>query len=356
MKRIELIDVVKTAGINNVKLFEMIEEAIISKISIRPANFKDTISKFIFKLRSKFKKHNRMWQRLLDNEFDWLDNELFEETVVTPASVNVGGKVGRPSKSWEDSSDRSKRRMITALASNNNTVQLASAAATRSKASPGNKMLGQIISESINDPSKAKQKLSFDDIPQMMEPEEALALKVQCGLSDLQYQQIRNASLKHHADFLPPLTSILNAKISCYPNSQEVKETSAKVPLQSMLDHTLSRIIETSLDSLGEVHAQNVAGTLHVKAGMDGASSQSIYHQKYDDTDLEEAKQNEESLFQTAVLPLKLVLYGKDFWVNDTPSSSHYCRPLHLQYKKETKEVLIQEKNRLQDEINQSTV
>ena len=45
MKRIELIDVVKSADINNVNLSEIIEEAIISKIVNRPANFKDTISK-----------------------------------------------------------------------------------------------------------------------------------------------------------------------------------------------------------------------------------------------------------------------------------------------------------------------
>ena len=45
MKRIELIDVVKSADINNVKLSEIIKEAIISDINDRPANFKDTTSK-----------------------------------------------------------------------------------------------------------------------------------------------------------------------------------------------------------------------------------------------------------------------------------------------------------------------
>ena len=190
------------------------------------------------------------------------------------------------------------------------------------------------------------------DPPKMMSKEDALALKVQCQLSDVQYQLIRNASLRQNADIFPPLTSIMSAKSSCYPPDQDIQETSARVPLQSMLDHTLSRILEISLGNLSEVNT-NCNGILYVKGGMDGASSQSIYHQRFEETNLEDGKNNEQSLFQTAIVPLKLVLDEKEIWINETHSSSHFCRPLHLQYKRESKEVLVGEKNRVQDEIVQ---
>ena len=62
-------------------------------------------------------------------------------------------------------------------------------------------------------------------------------------------------------------------------------------------------------------------------------------------------RQNEESFFQTAIDPLKLVINKKDVWINSKCSSSHLCRPLHLQYQKETKAVTVNEDNRIREEI-----
>ena len=240
MNRIDLIDIVKTAGINNTKLPEIIENAVTSRIGIScDKNAREAISKFVYKLKMKFKQHNRTWQRLIDKESSWLQGKLFDDQIVPQVSPNMG----RPPVSWEESSDRSKRRMVNILKSNNNTIQLATAAVSHSKTSPANKTLGQVIKGSINDPEKARQRLSFEN-----------------------------------------------------PENQEIKETSAKITLQSMLDHTVTRILETCLDKIGQLR-DNSVGTLHIKAGMDGASSQSIYHQKFDETDLEEGQHNEESLF-----------------------------------------------------------
>ena len=41
----------------------------------------------------------------------------------------------------------------------------------------------------------------------------------------------------------------------------------------------------------------------------------------------------------------------KEIWVNQRSSSSHFCRPLHLQYKKETKEISQEEETLLRNEI-----
>ena len=108
-----------------------------------------------------------------------------------------------------------------------------------------------------------------------------------------------------------------------------------------MVDHTLNSVISLSEDKLKELFSslngdENMEGTFYVKAGFDGSSSQSIYKQRYDDTKIEEGKKNEETLFQTGFVPLKLVICDKVMWSNPKPCSSNFCRPLHLKYEKES--------------------
>ena len=67
---------------------------------------------------------------------------------------------------------------------------------------------------------------------------------------------------------------------------------------------------------------------------------------------MEDMSSHEESLFLTTITPLKLVMNDKVVWTNPKPSSCHFTRPLHLQYKKETKDAIVQEEASLKEEIN----
>ena len=141
---------------------------------------------------------------------------------------------------------------------------------------------------------KSKNKCSE---PIMTSPEEALALKIHCDLSDNQYQMIRNASIQQNANIFPSLHNILEAKTKCYPNDLKVTETSAECSLQNMVDHTLNSVISLSEDKMKEQFSslngdENIKGTFYVKVGFDGSSSQSIYKQRYDDTDIDKSKKN----------------------------------------------------------------
>ena len=62
-------------------------------------------------------------------------------------------------------------------------------------------------------------------------------------------------------------------------------------------------------------------GIFYVKVGFDGSSSQRIYEQRYDDTEIDEGKKNKETLFQTRFVPLKLVICYKVMWLNPKPCS-----------------------------------
>ena len=353
MKRKELLEIIKEVGVNSPDLQNTIEKEVTSHLKGRNVDdVRNKVKVFISKFRLKYNKHTRIWPRMLEKEYEWLEGELIKEDAVRD-NINVEAGPGRPIKPWDEASDRSKRRKVQLLKENNNTLALATAAIGRSKDSPGQSALGDVIKESVKNAQKVRDSLdAVDKLPVMMTAEDALALKIQCDLSDGQYQLLRNASKKQNADIFPTLHSILTAKSACYPEDTEITETAAKCSLQSMADHTLSRILALSSDVLDEEEIEkDPSGVLYVKAGMDGASSQSVYNQKFDETDLEAGKYHEESLFQTAIVPLKLVISGVDIWINQKPSSSHFCRPLQLQYQKETKEVIKAEEARVNKEI-----
>nr|XP_047138393.1 uncharacterized protein LOC124814601 [Hydra vulgaris] len=80
-------------------------------------------------------------------------------------------------------------------------------------------------------------------------------------------------------------------------------------------------------------------------------SSQSIYKQRFDDTDLTTGMQNEQSVFKTAIVPLKLRIGDTNIWNKPKPSSPHFCRSLQIQYQKETTKLIAEEEISLRKQI-----
>lgn len=55
----------------------------------------------------------------------------------------------------------------------------------------------------------------------------------------------------------------------------------------------------------------------------------------------------------TTIIPLRLIeASGNILWNNRTPQSIRFCRPLKLEYTKETKEIILKEKENIEEEIN----
>ncbi|XP_065673940.1 uncharacterized protein LOC136090891 [Hydra vulgaris] len=141
--------------------------------------------------------------------------------------------------------------------------------------------------------------------PINMSVEEALALKMNTDLNDKQYQMIKNSALVHNVHIYPKLHDIFEEKLKYYPENMHFSEISAKCTLQSMLDHTVSRITEM-IDMPNCGQGNEIFGVLYGKIG-----------------------------FLTAFVPLLLKVEDVEIWKNGNPSSCNFCRPLHLQYKKE---------------------
>ena len=54
---------------------------------------------------------------------------------------------------------------------------------------------------------------------------------------------LRNPAFSHNAKIYPSLSKVREEKLKCYPEGVQFAETSTKSSLQSMLNHTVTRII-----------------------------------------------------------------------------------------------------------------
>lgn len=132
-------------------------------------------------------------------------------------------------------------------------------------------------------------------------------------------------------------------KILCRPDGFTISDIKADVSLQSPLAHTVSRLVHLHVDVVQSIMEDQGTDFLTAKLilsyGYDGSSGQSSYNQKYmvgQSLDL--------NLFATTVTPLRLIYASKNvLWNNRTPQSIRFCRPLKLEFVKETKECILKE-------------
>lgn len=93
---------------------------------------------------------------------------------------------------------------------------------------------------------------------------------------------------------------------------------------------------------------------LSTKWGLDGISSHNHYKQRFNNT--EEGFDN--SIFLTSIVSVLLKTISEEnneqniFWKNPHPSSTKYCRPVHIQFKKESTDSIKNEITNIQNQIN----
>lgn len=181
----------------------------------------------------------------------------------------------------------------------------------------------------------------------------ALALVLDSKLTKSQYMNIRHTTQLLNSTVFPSYNSVLEAKKLCYPPDISISEKCVDVKLQSLLHHTCKRILELQNDVL-DVMSGNVLQNLMlvVKWGFDGSSGQKEYKQKFSEQD-----SSDSNVLLTSLVPLQLIGYNQDensetvIWKNPRPSSPWYCRPIRLQFKRETEESTIEEKRVVDDQI-----
>eukprot|EP00733_Pompholyxophrys_punicea_P000277 Pompholyxophrys_punicea_v1_NODE_61_length_4021_cov_11.209730.p1 type:complete len:262 gc:universal NODE_61_length_4021_cov_11.209730:3730-2945(-) len=128
-----------------------------------------------------------------------------------------------------------------------------------------------------------------------MDNEEALALFLQIGLSKASYLILRSNAVKHGLlNFYPPYQVIQAEKQKCCPKNVIATPLQVSSSLQSLLDHTVERLLSTCTDVL--LHAKSLqpsanTSTVQInepikldllsKWGFDGSGSQATYSQTF---------------------------------------------------------------------------
>ena len=114
----------------------------------------------------------------------------------------------------------------------------------------------RIAEISKNDPSAASVLRSCNSQPNSPEVsiEKVKALIVEADLTKNQYLLIRTfINSKTSAEILPSYEKILKAKTKSYPENVIVSESKAEVELQSLLDHTVSRILDLQNEAINNL-------------------------------------------------------------------------------------------------------
>ncbi|XP_055839998.1 uncharacterized protein LOC129907699 [Episyrphus balteatus] len=305
---------------------------------------KKELRNFKAQLRSKWIMYSKHNERLVANEKSWL-----EQTFVFQKSIVPRVGMGRRTLEFEECSDQTKRRKTAALRSENPASALAFAAQMSFRAA-GKIQEAEVIKKVSQSHNYAKDclDLTLNSKIKKLSPREALSMIIEAQLSRKQYEIIRNIA----KDLFPSYKMIQAEKSLCYPNNISVSETKAEVSLQSLLDHTANRLLN-SQQNIFELCTVNPSDEIVLisKWGFDGSSSHTQYKQKF----ISECS-DDKYMFLTSLVPLRLVLNKTNeipvvLWQNPRPSSPRFCRPINLEYAKETNELVKEKKEKIDNEI-----
>lgn len=286
---------------------------------------------FMPQFLKKWNKSHRTSSRFYSDNEEWLTHsytltdEVVDDTVDDEEQTqSTPGKRGRPTKTFEESNERTKKKKLTTFCEDNSEDIILSAA------------------KKIGDKNEVQKCFS---------PEKALSLIVDASLTIHQYEILRRSAKDIGCNIYPSYKKVLAAKKTCYPANVIVEENLSKVSLQELLDHTAVRLMKSKSEN--EVASFPKYMQLISKWGCDGSSGHSEYHQNFANETF-----SDKSLFLTSLVPLVMTERNdesKVLWKNLEPSSTKHCRPLKFEFVKETASVINEEVNRVNKEINNLT-
>lgn len=180
--------------------------------------------------------------------------------------------------------------------------------------------------------------------------ESAFALFLENDFSATQWDRLVNDSKKQNAPIYPSYFQLEKVKSQCRPKLYRVEtEMSVEVSFQVMLNLTAERIITAVGTGWSAQHLNDLV--LICTYGFDSSSGFKNPHQKFDDVDNVSLK-SEQSLFASTFILIGVMTKDKTrLWINPTPQSIRFCRPLRIAIEKETRETILAERDRLESEV-----
>lgn len=279
----------------------------------------------------------------------WLSRTTFFKL----SKNNCERKKGRPHLKYSDGSERLQRQLASkVLSTQENDSRLLLHAASMSAHAAKEHDLNFVLKHTASSPSKPKEVRKLivcaDKKPTRLTPAEALVFLLENNFTKKQYLNMRDLNKSRNCNIYPGYEKVLEYKIQCRPEGLMVTQSKADVPLQSLLNHTAKRILSYQEEVLNRMVEVNEV-TVILSYGFDGSTGQNSFKQIFIG---ESAGGSDNSLFVTSVIPLKIItLDNAIIWINRTPQSVRFCRPLKIEFVKETREHILKEKHNLDQQI-----
>lgn len=210
----------------------------------------------------KWTKAQRKPDRFENLYSEWLNGEFkvplnpCSTSTSDNAGLNTSGECGRPIKPYDECSENTKKRKNMEL------VQEYGMGRVRNAYVQGLRSMGENDEASIVTIIRNKEKEEKKVILQnILNPdhalyftkEEALSMCIETDLNKAQYAYLRKRLVdKNLSSVLPSYQILSEAKKACYPPASSITVTniSAKINLQDLLDHTVSRILKIKSGSI----------------------------------------------------------------------------------------------------------
>lgn len=296
-------------------------------------------------------KFGRRLDKFMEAHSKWVSGNIKINVEKNDFAVPSSNIMGRPRLTYAEGGKRLKRKLAAELAlqQDHNTPLLIHAAALSSKKAK-DADVSYVLNKTLTEPENSNEirKKQLLQEPVTITPDEGLAFLLENGLTKRQYCNMRLQNKNHHCDIYPSYKKLLEAKQKCRPNEIVISERIVQVSMQNLLNHTAERLIIMQHEVFNKFH-----DIRHVKLiasyGFDGSTGQSMYKQKFETVRSDCVDQ---SLFVTSLIPLKLIdNLDRVLWFNRTPQSIRFCRPLKIEYAKESTDHILSEKRNLDLQI-----
>ena len=335
---------VSQADVEDIKLF--LRQTFTDELKVAEETLQTVRKNILLPLRIRWRNSDRKRKTFEKKNRSWLD---VEECLPEPVCSTLVGRRGRPALPFVVKGRRAKQKATADLRRSASTPALVFSAAVAVR-QDGRRRESRLLEEAGSPRRGSLLVARAAATPQphaSYTVDEALAMMVDLDLTTAQYNSMRLSAVERGCRLYPAYKKVTKAKIECLPppGAITVLPDRAQVDLQPLLDHTAARLLrlqEPVLESLTD--AAPLQLTLYCKWGLDGSSGHSQYKQA--------GVRQDDQMFVTTLVPLQLETErGTVIWRNVTPSSTRFCRPIHLQLAKETKDLTEQELQRVRSQI-----
>ncbi|CAH0552999.1 unnamed protein product [Brassicogethes aeneus] len=182
--------------------------------------------------------------------------------------------------------------------------------------------------------------------------ESALAFFLENDFSVASYKALVSDTISRNCPIYPCYDIVHQAMDECMPKNIKVSEIEVMVPLQEILNKSTERLCESVALNWSEEALYKLK--LIITLGFDSSSGHVNPHQKCKNSE-NESSNPQQSLFVSSLILIQLrnVDFDKVSWLNPTPQSVRFCRPLQIALEKEDEEATLKEHFRLKKEIEQ---